>query len=368
MRKILFILFIFSYMLSFSTIFNSVSNGNWTNENTWDGSGVPQKSDVIFIKHDITLDRELGGSNSFSGELEVEENKSLTTTTYNITIKTGGKLIVNGLLEVYDLEFSNGSYIIISETGEVKVFNDFTNKNNSTEIIFNGSVVVDGVFFNGVGGVIDGSGTIQASSYIGDGITFNNITDSIVDGEVLPVDMLYMSGHIENSKVYLKWATMTEINNNHFIIEKSKDIETWGYVNNIIGNNNSNNEIIYNYIDIYEKDYIYYRITQYDNDGGSDVFPPFIVTNTIRHNDGWGISTIPNPFDEVVVIKFEDGDNKSNVCIKIYNMNNVRVYYAELIRYSNILSIDLSFLSDGFYIINIKDGNDTSQVKKIMKN
>jgi len=87
----------------------------------------------------------------------------------------------------------------------------------------------------------------------------------------LPVELISFSATPDKNKVILKWKTASEINNSHFIIEKSYNAYHFSPIGNINGAGNSNQPIHYIFED-YSTDsaIVYYRLKQVDYDGQYD--------------------------------------------------------------------------------------------------
>ena len=90
--------------------------GDWSDGNFWSLSPggpacncTPSPSDNISIQEDINLDFNLIGGDAVSGILTIEAGVSLSTLIFDVSIKSGAILNVYGTLEVFNLEFSNGS-------------------------------------------------------------------------------------------------------------------------------------------------------------------------------------------------------------------------------------------------------------------
>lgn len=89
----------------------------------------------------------------------------------------------------------------------------------------------------------------------------------------LPVTWLYFNGQAAQHEVKLTWGTSNEVNNNYFLIEKSKDgisFETLGKVD--AKNENIQSKKEYTLIDHSTLQTNYYRIAQVDIDGRTNVY------------------------------------------------------------------------------------------------
>ena len=94
----------------------------------------------------------------------------------------------------------------------------------------------------------------------------------------LPISLYSFSGeNIENENV-LNWLTLSEVNNDKFIIEHSFDLKSWNVLGEVKGSG---------YGDMYEFKHVnyrytlnYYRLSQVDFDGSKTVFEPIVIDNT----------------------------------------------------------------------------------------
>jgi len=106
---------------------------------------------------------------------------------------------------------------------------------------------------------------------------------SITSPQALPVELLYFEGIEYPTFNNLKWATASEQNSSHFIVEKSINGETWREIANKPSAGNSTENINYYYLD--NIDYFglnYYRLVQHDIDGQFKVYGPIALDNTIK--------------------------------------------------------------------------------------
>ncbi len=72
----------------------------------------------------------------------------------------------------------------------------------------------------------------------------------------------------ERKQIAINWSTLSEINNDYFIIEKSKDAEQWQSLTRVEGAGNSTELLNYMYLDENPFPHVnYYRIKQVDLDG-----------------------------------------------------------------------------------------------------
>lgn len=177
----------------------------------------------------------------------------------------------------------------------------------------------------------------------------------ITDNGGLPITLTYFNAAtLKNKSVRLDWQTTSEINNDYFTIEKSKDGKNWEFVEEINGAGNSSALLNYSLID--DSPYSglsYYRLKQTDYDAKfaySD-----IKSVNINASSGNEASIYPNPTKSSITII---GDILELDDIKVFNLlgQDVTSKTKESNReYEGAkLIIDLSLLDTGVYFVKTK--------------
>jgi hypothetical protein len=101
-----------------------------------------------------------------------------------------------------------------------------------------------------------------------------SLCDLCVNHSTLPIDLVYFraSNRFRN-EVSLDWATSQEINNDFFIIEKSRNLQSWDIICEIDASFNPSQNNAYSYIHNQEESGdMYYRLSQVDLDGSITTF------------------------------------------------------------------------------------------------
>jgi len=174
----------------------------------------------------------------------------------------------------------------------------------------------------------------------------------------LPVELIdFNVQKLNSTAVDVRWVTSSEINNDFFTIEKSKDLKKWEIVTFVDAAGNSNEVKNYSYIDNYPyKGVNYYRLKQTDFDGNykyEDIKTVIFKSNKVN------VKLYPNPAVDYIIVEdivpitlCEIIDNKGNVC-GIYK--NIDI--------SNSIKINIMNLNSGLY--NIKIINNNTENSKI---
>ena len=334
MKYLLFLLlFITSFTVNSATLYSRVS-GSWSTGTTWSTVSctgitcncVPGSSDTVYIcaGNTITINSNLTIGSGAGNPVAVIINGTLNlsnppNTFWDILVKTGGRLTVNGSLNVDDAQLSNGSYVSFNSGSNVQIKGNLTNNNNSSNVSINGVVSVGGNFTNGTGGVIGGVGVLSVTgNSSGDGTTFGGSTTgsgTTFGGTSLPIELLYFSRNLYDDCVFLYWATASENNNDYFIVDKSITGYDWEVITTVKGALNSStlNEYSHKDYDIYNNGIFYYRLTQVDINGDNEVFD--IISILINKRKSKNIRNIRNIIGQEVdinhsgfiIITYEDG-------------------------------------------------------------
>lgn len=114
----------------------------------------------------------------------------------------------------------------------------------------------------------------------------------------VPLTLTFFTAQKQNKSVLLNWQTATEINTQHFIIEKSKNAVDFSSINTIAASGNSSATKNYSCTDASPFDGInYYRLKQVDKDGS------FVYSKTIAVNfNAKGSVLYPNPATSVITV------------------------------------------------------------------
>jgi hypothetical protein len=176
----------------------------------------------------------------------------------------------------------------------------------------------------------------------------------------LPVQLLYFSALPVNNTVDLNWATATEVNNDYFTIEKSKDGINFNFLKQVPSeafNGNSNITLNYKTYDLEPYEGInYYRLTQTDRNGNNHYANITQVNFSIKSF----VSIFPNPASNMIFINVSPDYNNAN--LKLTDALG-REILTQNINSSNVNSINTSALTSGMYIMIIDNGNGLSKTK-----
>lgn len=187
------------------------------------------------------------------------------------------------------------------------------------------------------------------------------LIDAPSNGAVKGDNMVSFSGKSQYKSIALSWRTLSEFDDQSFLVQRSKDGINWDPVSKIKGTGGSLWPVNYFYVDTTVSNGIYlYRIKTVD--GSYFTYSPIV---TIKYEatptENNKASIYPNPTKNIIWIKMEQPVSKDSINdIAIYNTNGDQVYITK--QRENIQKVDLSDYKKGFYYVKI--GTQTHKIYK----
>lgn len=280
----------------------SVANGNWNSSGTWNPSRVPDDNDTVIVSAGNT-----------------------------VTVNINSPTYVHVVLKVYGtLFFNNGQKLNFDCTSIVQVFN--TGK-------------LDG---GNAGSKIDMCGS---SVWRGPG---PDPGPFVYGFNPLPIQLLNFTVKNCVDDVCIDWTTISEINNAYFTVEKSKDGKAFELVAEVKAAGNSSNLKSYTYLDKEPYEGLsYYRLTQTDYSGASEIFSLREVNRSNSSN--FSMRLYPNPGEQKEMKMSFEAEPGEKVLIVIYDSKGSEKFSQEIIAKQNgknEISLETNvILTKGLYYI-----------------
>jgi hypothetical protein len=174
----------------------------------------------------------------------------------------------------------------------------------------------------------------------------------------LPVKMLYFTAEKSGeTQSLLKWATASEIDNDHFEIERSADAGTWEKIGQVKGAGNTEIETDYSMTDAEPlKGINYYRLKQVDVDGNftySEIAQVLFDASSTSAENPSTLSVYPNPLNQASKLNIALTSETENINeISIVNEIGQLVYSTTLPQIQNYQILGLN-LPAGVYIVTV---------------
>jgi len=226
----------------------------------------------------------------------------------------------------------------------------------------NGSVwIVDQLGADDLNGTVSGVPFSSAS--------FNSVFTLVEFGSPLPITLLSFNavwGDEEQSFARVFWTTASELDNDYFDVERSRDGDFWHVLGRVDGAGTSIHNIDYELLDHAPLAGIaYYRLKQVDFDGAHAYSH---VVSLKREHQGPQMSVFPNPASDYLKIQFE-GFNSDVVDVDVLD-NSGRII---LQLQPNILNnpehtLSTSGFQSGVYLIRVNSSQSMLVQRVVIRN
>lgn len=323
--SILFLLILLLSITSKATTFTITPTGNKTNSQIRAAINAACGCMSATLSPTDTIRILISGTNTLN---VAPDNEIWNLSDYNIVkIDIDGqnsKLVVNKKAEI---RLSSNSFLVISPTN-VNGFRPINTGNSylrigSYDFHGNGSDSFDAVI--SAGGATSGGATGPPST-------------------PLPIELLYFKVDKLGSSIVIKWATLMEMNNDYFEIERSSDGINFHTISEINGSGSKNQLITYTFSDnsFNLSGVIYYRLKQVDFDGRSETFN--IVALKLNSDISSDLLFVyPNPAENFIKV-YSTELVKKEFMYEIINLNG------------NIVSNGMSMWSQPLSITDLNPG------------
>jgi hypothetical protein len=185
-----------------------------------------------------------------------------------------------------------------------------------------------------------------------------SIDNVIVLEEVpLPIELITFEGESLPEGNAISWKTASELDNSHFILEASMDLQTFEAISVIPGAGTTNEVMEYGFIDRESTGTTYYRLQQIDFDGAQSFSPVISVSREPESK------VYPNPFNDHLFIELEEEST-----LTLYSIDGKQLSQTlELPEGNHDLTEIVSSLPSGMLFIRIENGrsHQTYHLRKL---
>lgn len=177
------------------------------------------------------------------------------------------------------------------------------------------------------------------------------------DDSPLPVELIHFHGEAKGNIINLKWITASEVNNDHFEIQRAVSGMKFKTIGMADGAGNSNEKIVYTYTDHNPGiGKIYYRLKQVDHNGEFS----FSEIRTVKLSKTAKMNIYPNPAQHFVHIT-----TSTKGWLEIRDQSGSIVIKKKID--TDKLTLNLSGLANGIYVAIFITGNDVNIRKLVIE-
>ena len=188
---------------------------------------------------------------------------------------------------------------------------------------------------------------------------YNIFAQTVFADGTLPVELTSFNASAKTNGALITWSTASELNNSHFIIEKSTDGTAFQVLTSIDGKGTTNETSNYQFTDVNFTQSAYYRLTQVDLNGTKKVYDDLVkYVKALGANEK--IAVYPNPTTDRVNLNL----SAKGTAVKLIDVNGKTLQT----KTSNgeVLTFDVRHLSKGVYLLQYTEQNQLV-TKKVVK-
>lgn len=184
----------------------------------------------------------------------------------------------------------------------------------------------------------------------------------------LPIELAWFKGEIVGDQAYLYWKTESELNNDYFEVQRSREGGEFAVIGKVEGNGTTKNAIEYMYEDAslqFGKNY--YRLKQVDFDGKSSFSNTIVLEYTGISQ--LGLKVFPNP-TKYTNINLKVSSSHSDVTmVRLFDLTGKIVYKEELNaeQIGSEIQIKTNTLKSGMYVLEVMQGKGRATQRLIIQ-
>lgn len=264
-----------------------------------------------------------------SNDCDFDQSGGAMTVSGNFKVWGSGESHMDGTLDVGTVIMDNNGYM--DGTGVLTYTSSNVNANNS------------GAYIACVGNIKYDDNVLSAwSSLPASAWDLNTCT-------TLPIELLSFEVKLVKDLVLIEWVTGSEINNDYFEVQASRDGIEWETIKIVQGAGNSFDVIHYSSYDMLIDGYDikYYRLTQFDFDGKNETSQ----IRMVNFNSETFFDVNSNNTDIIIKTSFD-----KETIVNIHNING-KVIRTKVMRGDNVTYVPTYGLSGSLYFVSaIVDG------------
>ncbi|NNM15654.1 MAG: T9SS type A sorting domain-containing protein [Bacteroidia bacterium] len=183
----------------------------------------------------------------------------------------------------------------------------------------------------------------------------------------LPIELISFTGEYLEDRVLLNWSTATEINNDYFTIERSRDGLNFEPIGFVDGAGYSTQLLNYKFEDVEPLEgTTYYRIKQTDYNGDFTYSKIISIKRTFKNTPGIQ-SLYPNPVKDNLYVTYKlKLKLNENAKLRLLSVTGTVLNEYILDESVSVQQIDLSDLQKGVYLLHF-ESNGAVQIEKFIK-
>lgn len=181
----------------------------------------------------------------------------------------------------------------------------------------------------------------------------------------LPVTLSSFNANCKDGGVVLTWSTASELNASHFDVQMSRDGLNWNTIGKVGAAGTTTLTTNYHFITPNAGALTYFRLSQVDLDGTTEIFGPISSACDLKENT---VAVFPNPAEEQFTIDIKATEASTQATIQLVDLMGKVVYAQEtaLLVGSNQVRVIGVELFSGAYIVRIIAENQHFETVRLL--
>ncbi|RED94425.1 T9SS type A sorting domain-containing protein [Marinoscillum furvescens] len=181
------------------------------------------------------------------------------------------------------------------------------------------------------------------------------------DDVPLPIELHFFKGAERDGQVVLEWETLSETNNDKFIIERAGYGGGFQPIMEMSGKGNTSQKVFYSLTDQTPNTGLnFYRLKQVDYDGKYSVTDPIVVRVGEQSAMKWTL--YPNPATDEIRLKPAKGTGFGSVALRILDMSG-RQYPVNSLQTAEEYVIPVGHLPVGHYLLEYEEAGEVKSMR-----
>jgi hypothetical protein len=158
----------------------------------------------------------------------------------------------------------------------------------------------------------------------------------------LPIELIVFDGQAQDNSNLLYWQTAMEIDNEYYVVQKSKDGINWIDAGKVDAQGDSNSAQDYSFEDNDPYTTTYYRLNYFDTEGVGEFSNVIVINNTQLENIA-SFSVFPNPANDIISVRLDtDSEIMDEVSITLVNGFGQKVLFRKADTDSQKMDLNVS--------------------------
>lgn len=182
----------------------------------------------------------------------------------------------------------------------------------------------------------------------------------------LPVELISFRGTCTTDGAHLTWQTASEINNDYFVVQRSRDGVAWEVIGQVQGSGSTTQLQTYDFVDQDVFGEHYYRLIQVDLNGDQYEKHPIFVDCA---EESVTVTVFPNPTTSSFVLNISGAISPSSLSFSIVDITGKWIDSQELQVEAgvNTFLYDRD-LAPGTYVVQVQTADELQLLKLVVRN